>query len=203
MRQLLENLDLLFLRQVFENVDGVVGIELAHALGDGLGRKLVEDLLAHRVVDFGERGKVEILAHQFDELGPQFGIERLDQIAGIGFVQVADETAQRRAFPVRDGVADPFDEIGADGAVLVAQVVRRSSRPVGHLFLVEHAGLAASHTQSKDVGRLYARTGRLAIARKSGDALQCRASRDKDQLCKSGAAERTRTSKGFPASTSS
>ena len=94
-RQLLEDFGLLFLRQVFEDVDRVVGIELAHALGDGLGRQLFEDLLAHRVVDFGQRREVEVAAHQLDQLRPQLGIERLDQVAGVGLVQFADQRPQQ------------------------------------------------------------------------------------------------------------
>ena len=58
-RQLLEDLGLVVLRQVFEDVDRVVGIEVAHALGDGLGRQLLEDFLADRVVDLGQRREVE------------------------------------------------------------------------------------------------------------------------------------------------
>ena len=101
-RQLLEDLGLLVLRQVFQDVDRVVGIELAHALGDGLGRQFLEDLLAHRIVDFGQRREVEVGAHQLDQLRPQIGIERLDQVADIGLVQFADQRAQQaRVAPLR------------------------------------------------------------------------------------------------------
>jgi len=58
-RQLLEDFGLLLLGQVFEDRDGIVGLELAHAFGDGLCRQLFEDLLAHGVVDFGERREIE------------------------------------------------------------------------------------------------------------------------------------------------
>jgi hypothetical protein len=77
-RKLVENLGLVFLGQVLEDVDRVIGVELAHALGDGLGFQFLEDLLAHGVVDFGERREVEVGAHQLDELGARVGIERLD-----------------------------------------------------------------------------------------------------------------------------
>ena len=59
-RQLVEDFRLLVLRQVLEDDDGVVGIELAHAFGHGLGRQLLEDLLADRVVDLGQRGEIEV-----------------------------------------------------------------------------------------------------------------------------------------------
>ena len=95
-RQLLEDLGLLVLRQVFEDRHRVVGFDVAHALGDGLRRQLVENFLAHRVVHFGERGKVEIDAEQFDQARALFGIERFQHRAEIGFVQVADQAAQGR-----------------------------------------------------------------------------------------------------------
>ncbi len=52
--------------------------------GDGLGRQLLEDFLADRVVDLGQRGEVEVVPHQLDQARAQLRIERLDQIADIG-----------------------------------------------------------------------------------------------------------------------
>jgi hypothetical protein len=57
-RQLLEDFGLLF-RAGLRDVGGVVGIEIADALGDRW-RQLFEDFLADRVVDLGERGEVEL-----------------------------------------------------------------------------------------------------------------------------------------------
>ena len=93
-RQLFEDFGLLLFRQVLQDGDGVVGIELAHAFGDGLGRQLFEDFLADGVVDLGQRREVEVGAHQLDQARAQFRIERLDQRADVGLMQVADELAQ-------------------------------------------------------------------------------------------------------------
>ena len=42
-RQLLENFGLLFLRQIVEDRDGIVGFDLAHAFGDRPRRQFVEN----------------------------------------------------------------------------------------------------------------------------------------------------------------
>ena len=148
-RHLLEDLGLVLLRQVFEDVDRVVGIEIAHALRDGPGLEFLEDLLAHRVVDFGQRREVEVLAHQLDQLRAQLGIERLDQVAGVGLVQLADQRAQQPRVAPRDRLGDGLDEFGADRAFCVAQRRPRGAfgvmgRRLGHVFLVDHAGSAVS-----------------------------------------------------------
>ena len=104
-RHLLEDFGLLLLRQVFEDVRRVVGIEVADALGDGLGRQLFEDLLADGILDLGERGEVELAAEQLDEARAQVGIERLDQVAGVGLVQFADQRLQGRGVAALDRFA--------------------------------------------------------------------------------------------------
>ena len=53
-----------------------------------------EDFLADGIVDFGQRRKIELEAHHLDQPRAELRIERLDQIADIGLVQVADELAQ-------------------------------------------------------------------------------------------------------------
>ena len=128
-RHLLEDFGLLLLRQVFEDVGRVVGIEIADALGDGLGRQLFEDFLADRVVDLGERGEVELAAQQFDKARAQVGIERLDQVAGVGLVQLADQRLQGRGVAALDRLAHAVEKFGADRAVVVAEGGRRP-RPV-------------------------------------------------------------------------
>ena len=55
-----EDLFLVFLVEIFEDVDGVVGIELLHRLRDLLVGQVVDDVEADRLVDLGQRGEVEI-----------------------------------------------------------------------------------------------------------------------------------------------
>ena len=120
LRQLLENLGLLFLRQILEDRHRVVGFEIAHAFRDLVRRQLVEDFLAHRVVDFGERAEVEVDAEQFDQARALVGIERLQHGALIGFVQIADQRAQGLHVGGLDGAHDLLDELHTDGAILPA-----------------------------------------------------------------------------------
>ncbi len=141
MRQLFENFLLLVLRKVFQNVDRVVGIELAHAVGDGLGCQFLEDLLAHCVIDFRQRREVEVLAHQLDEPGAQFRIEHFDQVAGVGFMQIADHPAQGGAVAGGDRLLHPLDERRADRPIRVAEC--QCLGLAGHVFLIKHAGLNA------------------------------------------------------------
>ena len=161
-RHLLEDLGLILLRQVFEDVDRIVGIEVAHALGDGLGLQFFEDLLAHRVVDFGERREVEVLAHQLDELRAQILIERLDQVAGVGLVQFADQRAQQAGVAPRDRLGDRLDKFGTNRAGFVAQR-GRSLADGRRLLFIEHAGLG--RCANGDSKRLYAATITRAIRR--------------------------------------
>ena len=127
--------------QVLEDVGGVVGIEVADAFGDGLRRQLFEDFLADRVVDLGERREVELAAHQLDEARAQLRIERLDQVAGVGLVQVADELPQRGGRRRARSQSRRVRGIRPDRAVLVAQDCRGVGR--GPVLLVEHGVHAA------------------------------------------------------------
>ena len=137
-RQLFEDLGLILLRQVLQNGDGVVGIELTHALGDGFGRKLFEDLFADGVVDLGQRREVEIGAHQRDQARAQVRIERLENGAGIGLMQFADQLAQQRRVAGLQRPDDLLDIVRAQVSVRVAR--RNGGQRHGHVFVVEHAG---------------------------------------------------------------
>ncbi len=137
-RQLVEDLLLVLLRQVLQQGDRVVRVELADAGGHRAGRQKFEDFITHRVVDFGQDREVEIRAHQGDEARAQLGIERLDQVAGIGLVQLADQRPQRRSIQRLDRGGDPLDIVAADGAVLVAQLGRRHG--CGQVGVVRHGG---------------------------------------------------------------
>ena len=141
MRQLLQDFRLVFLGQVFEDCDRVVGLELADALGHGLRRQFLKDLFPHRVVDLGERGKVEVDSEQLDEARPLFRFQRFDQRPHVGFVHTPDKLPQTGYIACFNPAADVLDESLADRAVLVARKLR-SLGSTG-LFLVQHARLSA------------------------------------------------------------
>ena len=116
-----ENFGLLGARHVLENGDGVIGLDVAHAFGNGLRVQFVENFLANRVVDLGQRGKVEVDAQEFDQTRALVGIERFQERAEIGFVQITDQNAQLRHVDGLDGARGLGDEIGTDRAIVVAQ----------------------------------------------------------------------------------
>ena len=148
-RQLVQDFVLLLLRQVFEDGDCIVGIEIAHAFGDGFGRQFVEDFLADRIVDFGERREVEVRAHQLDQPRSQLRVERLDQIADIGLVQVADELTQQRRVGRANRLRHALDIILPQRSLVRAQRIR--CRRDGHVFFVEHAGAVPHNERSGSI----------------------------------------------------
>jgi hypothetical protein len=87
---LVEDLGAVLLRHVLEDRDGIVGFDIAHAFGDGLRLELFEDFVADRIVDLGQRGEVEIDAEQLDQAGTLLRLQRLQQRAQVGFMQVVD-----------------------------------------------------------------------------------------------------------------
>jgi hypothetical protein len=50
-------------------------------------------LFADGIFDLGQRREIEVASHQLDQLGTQLRLERLDQIANVGLVQIAEEFA--------------------------------------------------------------------------------------------------------------
>ena len=60
------------------------------------------------------------MPHQLDQARAQLRIERLDQIAGIGLVQVAHQLPQGRRIALLDCLRDTLDKVLAHRAVLIA-----------------------------------------------------------------------------------
>jgi len=137
-RDLIENLGTFFFRQVLEDGHRVIGLHLADAFCHRLRRQLFEDFLADRIVDFGERGEIEVDAQQFDQPRPLLRLQRLDKVAHVGLVQAADQRAQARRIPGFDHARYTFDKGLADGAVLVARQLRSFGLAV-FFFLIEHS----------------------------------------------------------------
>ena len=121
MRKLGEDVGLLFLVEVLDEIDRVVGIELLQRLGHLLGRHGLEHLVAHRLVEFGQRRGIEVLAERSDERAALLGTEQLDQIGKVGLVQRKRELAQFRRLALVERGDDGVQELGADSALFVAQ----------------------------------------------------------------------------------
>ena len=135
-RQLLENLGLLFLRQVLEDAtassDSISRTPSATVCGGSSSR--ISSRTASSTSVSAVKSKSD--AEQFDQARPQIGIERLEQGAEIGFVQVADQRAQGRRYRRPRSPGRPARRIRlADRAVVVARQ-RRASVLFG-MFLFE------------------------------------------------------------------
>ena len=138
---MLEDLGLLFLRQVLQNLDGVVRIQLADAFRDRLRRQFLENFLAYRVVDFRQRGEVEIRAQQLDEFraASPDRAPRSDRRCRIRAGR-RRASATWRCCGSRSRLRSAR-RILADRAVRIAQRIFRC-RVGGRHFFVEHAGLS-------------------------------------------------------------
>ena len=76
-RQLLENPVLLLLRQVFEDVGGIVGVELPDALGDGRRRHVLQDFLA-------ELSRILCARQTCDRHGDKVSVTQVSSAVGVG-----------------------------------------------------------------------------------------------------------------------
>ena len=115
-RQTFENGLAVFVLEVFENVDRVVGIEFAQAVDDGVDRQRFEQREPDRLVDFGQRREVEGRTEQFDEAGTKLRVQRLQEFAEIGFVEVADQRPEAFGIAYADRLADRLDQGSRDRA---------------------------------------------------------------------------------------
>ena len=131
LRQLFEDFFAVLLVERFQDLDGVVGFELADALGDLFRLQFIEDLLADGFVDLVQRGEVEIGAGQFDELDAVVGLQSLDQVAEVGFMEFTHDVAQERGILALDGARDPGDEVVPDVALIVPHRVAIEQRGLG------------------------------------------------------------------------
>ncbi len=187
--------------EVLQDGDGVVGIEIADALGDVARRQVLEDLHADRLVELGERGEVEVVAEKADQPGTLVGVERLDQVGDIGLVERAGEFARGRRV------------IGSDRA---ARPRRRNRRQDRRARRARQPGRRSRGYRSDRSPRLSSVGDIAAIGTARGvdrppsphKGIRCRpaeirsAAKAADQEGQTGAVEKTRTSTGCPTATS-
>ncbi len=124
--------------EVLEDVDRVVGFELANAVDHRLGRQFLENLDADGLVELGERGEVEVTAEQLDQLRPVGGRQCLQQAGEVAFVQVGDKRLERLDIARLDGAERRLDEAGRLGRI---RVVFRPARRGSEIGLFAHATL--------------------------------------------------------------
>ena len=134
--KLRQDLVLVGLVQVFEDVDGVVRVELLHAFRDLRVGQVLDDLQADRLVHLGERGEVEVGAEQLHKLPALFRQQRFQQVADLGLMEVADLRLQHHRVAVGDRRADLQQERRADHAFRVVDAARRPRVPRLRPFVV-------------------------------------------------------------------
>ena len=83
---------------------------------------------AGTVAPAGNHEEVEVLAEQFDKTWPQIGIERLDQIAEIGLVEIPGKIEQDGSIIGRNGIGHPLDKGRPHLTIAIAQARKRTSR---------------------------------------------------------------------------
>jgi len=84
---------------------------------------MLDDIEADRLVDLGQRRKVEIGAEQRDELAALLRLDRLEKVAHFRFVQPRDVAAQEQEVAVGNRRPDMHEEIRADRTVLGIDVL--------------------------------------------------------------------------------
>ena len=113
-RQLGEDVGLLFLVEVLDDVDRIVGIELLERLGHLLGGHRLQHLVAHRLIELGQRGRVEVVAEGLDEATALLGAQQLDQVGEVGLVQRKRELAHLGGIVLLERRLDGMQEVGAN-----------------------------------------------------------------------------------------
>ena len=118
-----EDVGLLFLVEVLDDIDGLVGIELLQRLGHLLGGHDLEHLVAHRLVELGQAPRAsKSVAERGDEDAALLGAEQLDQIGEVGLMQRKRQArAALAASPSSSAAATACRKSGADSALFVAQ----------------------------------------------------------------------------------
>ena len=74
--------------QILDQVDGVVGVELADCRGDRVRRQRRHEFVAHLLVELGQRLDIETSAERRDQLNSLGRLQRFDEIGEIGGMQV-------------------------------------------------------------------------------------------------------------------
>ena len=81
--------------------------------------QVFEDFETDRLVHLGQRGVVEIIAHQHDEREALVGQKRFEQVTDLGLVKRADFLAEGDCIAVGYGCADMSEERRCNHTVCV------------------------------------------------------------------------------------
>jgi hypothetical protein len=122
-RQGRQNFALIGLVEVFENVDGVVGIKISQRFGDpGVGQ-CPDDFEPYRFINLRKGGKIELVAQQRHQCLPLRGGDGLEKIAEFRFMQWNNLPAQEQHISIGNRCADCGQIFLADGPILAINFV--------------------------------------------------------------------------------
>ena len=121
-RQLGEDVRLIFLVEILDQIDRVVRIELLDSLRHLLGGHRLDHLVAHRLVELGQRAGLEVVAKGRDQEAALLGAKQLNQVGEVGLVQPHGELAHLGRVLLIERGNDGVQEIGANAPLLVAQL---------------------------------------------------------------------------------
>ncbi len=85
--QRVEDRVLLVAFQILDQVDDVVGVQLAHGIGQDRGRQRGKDLFAQRLVEFGQDLAVEFAVVEPDQAHPLEPADLFEKVGDVGGVQ--------------------------------------------------------------------------------------------------------------------
>ncbi len=112
LRHLIENFLLVVRLEAFEQVGGVVAVEIADAARQDVVRQRLRQLVADLLVDLGQHLEVEVGAQRLDEPDALLGIEQLDEVGKVGVLDVRYQRTYQRGIVRLERLGDRAHEFG-------------------------------------------------------------------------------------------
>jgi hypothetical protein len=110
-RNALQHLLLLLRLEVFQQLDRVVGVELADHFRQRLRPQLLDHLVAHGLVEVRDGLRLDHVAGDLHEELALLGLEMLDQVRDVGRVQILDQRLDLGNVAFRQGGGDILQQL--------------------------------------------------------------------------------------------
>ena len=119
---------LVFLVEILDHRDGVVGIEQFGDIGDGFGGQILDEQLADVIVELGDDLDAHQVADRAGQRAALVAVDQLEQVGDVGGVERLDQGVDRVVLARFQRFFYPADEIGLE-PVLLVEVRRCPRRP--------------------------------------------------------------------------